>query len=71
MFNSQYLARPFYGAYTNLTVKTNGGQVLIEKQVGSDWVVCDTISADGAVTLQLGNSSTRFTPSGGAVFEIS
>lgn len=54
----------------NLAVKANGGQVVVEKQVGADWVVANTFNTDGAWTLALGRSPTRFTPSGGAAYEV-
>lgn len=54
----------------NLAVKANGGQVVVEKQVGTNWVVANTFTTDGAWTLTLGRSPTRFTPSGGAAYEV-
>lgn len=56
---------------TMLIVKANGGSVTVEKQAGESWVVTDTFTADGGYLLQLGNSATRFTPAGGAVYEVS
>lgn len=65
----QYIA-PASLAPVTLAVKANGGSVKVEKQVGVDWVVSDMFAQDGAWRLDLGYSQTRFTPSGGAVFEI-
>lgn len=53
-----------------LVVKANGGSVTVEKRVGADWVVTDTITADGAYRLNLGQTPTRFTPTGGAAYEV-
>ncbi|AQL36871.1 MULTISPECIES: hypothetical protein [Pseudomonas syringae group] len=59
-----------YMGQTLLIVKANGGSVTVEKQVGDSWVVTDTFTADGGHLLQLGNSATRFTPAGGAAYEV-
>jgi hypothetical protein len=69
MRTEQFIMQYSYGSHT-LAVKANGGGVAVEKQVGTDWVVSDTFSADGAWRLDLGNSPTRFTPTGGAAYEI-
>lgn len=53
-----------------LVVKANGGSVQVEKKVGNDWVVTDTVSADGAYRMDLGQTLTRFTPVGGAAYEV-
>ncbi|AHG41148.1 hypothetical protein N018_13410 [Pseudomonas syringae CC1557] len=59
-----------YMGQTMLIVKANGGTVMVEKKAGDIWVVTDTFTKDGGYLLQLGNSSTRITPNGGAVFEV-
>lgn len=53
-----------------LSVKANGGSVAVERQVEGEWVVVDLFSEDGAWPLNLGRSPTRFTPAGGAAFEV-
>lgn len=53
-----------------VVVKANGGSVKVEKRVGIDWVTTDTVSADGAYRMDLGQTSTRFTPAGGAAYEV-
>lgn len=69
MQSQQYIAGPSVEPVT-LAVKSNGGSVKVEKQVGTDWVVSDVFAQDGAWRLDLGYSQTRFTPAGGAVFEV-
>ena len=69
MRTDQYILRYSYGDHT-LVVKANAGSVKAEKQVGEDWVVADSFDADGSWRLALGNSPTRFTPSGGAAYEV-
>lgn len=69
MRTTQYILQNPQGD-NNLAVKANGGQVVVEKQVGEDWVVANTFTEDGAWTLTLGRSPTRFTPSGGAAYEV-
>jgi len=68
MANTQ-MVQSFLGQ-TMLVVKANGGSVAVEKQVGGVWVTTDTFSKDGGFLLFLGNTATRFTPSGGAVYEV-
>lgn len=53
-----------------LALKANGGNVTVEKPVGNDWVVADTYDADGAHVLFVGGGRVRFTPTGGAAFEV-
>lgn len=53
-----------------LTVKANGGTVVVERQVGDDWIIADTFDTDGSWPLTMGRSPTRFTPTGGAAFEV-
>lgn len=53
-----------------LIVKANGGKVDVEKYVEGAWVVLATQATDGCIDLNLGSSQTRFTPSGGAFYEI-
>lgn len=62
---NQYMGR------ATLAVKANGGSVAVEKKVEGSWVTVDTFTSDGAWQLDLGMSSTRITPSGGAAFEVS
>lgn len=54
-----------------LAVQANGGSVAVEKMVEGNWVMVDVFARDGAWPLDLGNSATRFTPSGGASYEVS
>ncbi|MGI4841013.1 MAG: hypothetical protein ACRYF9_25775 [Janthinobacterium lividum] len=54
-----------------LTVKANGGNVAVERMVEGTWVTIDLFAQDGAWPLNLGRTATRFTPTGGAAFEIS
>ncbi|WP_040263642.1 hypothetical protein [Pseudomonas massiliensis] len=67
--SDQFVLKYSYGVHT-LAVKANGGSVSVEKQVGTDWVVADTFAADGVHRLDLGNTPTRFTPRGGAAYEV-
>lgn len=55
---------------TILVVRSRGGSVKVEKQVGASWVTTDTFAADGAYVLELGISATRFTPANGAEYEV-
>ena len=70
MYSAVYVA-PGYSRPVVVTVLTSGGQVTVEKPVGDAWVVSDVLDADGTYPMQLGFNETRFTPSGGAVFEVS
>lgn len=54
-----------------LALKANGGSVSVEKPVGADWVIADTYTEDGAHVLYVGGGRVRFTPVGGAVYEVS
>ncbi|WP_296254924.1 hypothetical protein [Pseudomonas sp. UBA5706] len=69
MRTEQFVMQYSYGSHT-LSVRANGGSVKVEKAVGNDWVVSDTFSTDGAWRLDLGDSPTRFTPAGGAVYQV-
>lgn len=69
MRTTQFILHNPQGDQT-LSVKANGGSVAVEKQVGVDWVVANTFTEDGAWTLTLGRSPTRFTPTGGAAYEV-
>lgn len=60
-----------YMGKATLIVKANGGSVAVEKQVEGAWVTVDTFAADGAWPMDFGMSPTRFTPAGGAAFEVS
>lgn len=53
-----------------LVVKANGGSLAVEKKVEGGWVTVDTFAADGAWQMDFGLSPTRFTPSGGAAYEV-
>lgn len=53
-----------------LAVQANGGSVSVEKMVEGVWVVVEIFARDGAWPLELGNSATRFTPVGGALYEV-
>lgn len=68
MHTTQYTTERFFGKQL-VAVKANGGSVAVEKPVGADWVVADTLT-DGVFLLDLGSFPTRFTPTGGAAFEI-
>ena len=65
----QWIMQNEYGRKI-LVVQANGGSVAVEKMVEGAWVTVDTFARDGAWPLDLGNSDTRFTPSGGAYFEV-
>lgn len=54
-----------------LAIKSNGGSVSVEKPVGNSWVVADIYTEDGAHVLYVGGGRVRFTPAGGAAFEVS
>lgn len=69
MRTEQFIMQYSYGEHT-LAVKANGGSVAVEKQVGADWVAANTFTEDGAWRLELGNTPTRFTPAGGAAYEV-
>ncbi|UZJ58539.1 hypothetical protein OKW98_18345 [Pseudomonas sp. KU26590] len=68
MRTDQYIAGPL--GIVTIALKANGGSLKVEKQVGDDWVASDTFAQDGAWRLNLGYSQTRFTPAGGAAFEV-
>lgn len=53
----------------NLVVDANGGTVTIEAQVGANWILTDTFSADGGNVVQQGLLTLRITPTGSAVFD--
>tara|TARA_R110000850_G_scaffold11976_1_gene40693 strand:- start:706 stop:948 length:243 start_codon:yes stop_codon:yes gene_type:complete len=53
-----------------LSVKVNGGSLLVERYDGVDWVEADSITADKVSPYFTQNSRLRFTPAGGAVFDI-
>lgn len=53
-----------------LDVKANGGSVSVERQVGTDWVTSDKFAADGSYPLNLGPVKTRFSPAGGAAYQL-
>lgn len=59
-----------YHGSSTLLVKANGGQVTVEKQVNGAWVIVDTFKEDGGWVYAFGNSPTRITPTGGAVYEV-
>lgn len=54
-----------------IAVQVGSGNVVIEKPVGTAWVVADTITADGATAYWLGNGTFRVTPTGTAAYEVS
>lgn len=68
MITTQFTTEKFFGK-SLVAVKANGGTVTVEKRVGNDWVVADTLT-EGVYPMDLGNSPTRFTPTGGAAFEV-
>lgn len=53
-----------------VAVKTNGGSLAIKKLVGTDEIVANTITTDGAYPLQLGTTNTIFEPTGGCAYEV-
>lgn len=53
-----------------IAVKTNGGQLAITAQCGSDWVPVTTITTDGAKTISAKGQTLKFTPSGGCAYTI-
>lgn len=63
------LTKEYIGKAT-LVVKANGGSLAVEKKVEGAWVTVDTFAADGAWQMEFGMSSTRFTPTGGAAYEV-
>lgn len=69
MYSDQKVLRPGRDVCV-LIVRANGGQLLVEKQVGSNWIIADTFTADGAHAMQFGRGNVRFTPSGGAEYEL-
>lgn len=69
MFNSQQVLRPGKEVRV-LVVRANGGQLLVEKRVGPNWITADTFAADGAHAMQFGCGDVRFTPSSGAEYEL-
>jgi hypothetical protein len=59
------------GGTVYIAVKANGGSVAVERQVGADWVTADKFTVDGSWPLNLGRVTTRFTPVGGAAYQLS
>ena len=53
-----------------LTVKANGGSVVVQAQAGASWITTDTYTTDAAVEVFFGRSLVRVVPSGGAEFEV-
>ena len=53
-----------------LSVKTNGGSLVVERWDGVDWVQADNVTTDKVSPYFTQNSRLRFTPAGGAVFDI-
>jgi hypothetical protein len=53
-----------------LSVKANNGSVTVERQVGADWIASDKFAVDGSWPLNLGPVRTRFTPAGGAAYQL-
>jgi hypothetical protein len=58
------------GGIVWLSVKANGGSVTVERQVAADWITADKFTVDGSWPLNLGPVTTRFTPAGGAVYQL-
>ena len=53
-----------------LSVQVNGGTLTIERWDGVSWILADTVTADKVAPCFTQNSLLRFTPAGGAVFDI-
>lgn len=53
-----------------LSVESNGGTLVIERWDGVSWIQADSVSSDKVSPYFTQNSRLRFTPSGGAVFDI-
>lgn len=53
-----------------LSIEANGGSLLIERWDGVSWVQADNVTSDKVSPYFTQNSRLRFTPSGGAIFDI-
>lgn len=53
-----------------LSVEVNGGSLAVERWDGVSWIQADSIASDKVAPYFTQNSLLRFTPSGGAVFDI-
>lgn len=54
-----------------VSVKANGGSVVVACKHGADWVPFKTFTSDGAEVVDFLNSRHyRFTPSGGATYAL-
>jgi hypothetical protein len=51
-------------------LKTNGGSLTVEAQIGTDWVLWRTLIFDQACNMGVYGHNLRFTPSGGAQYSI-
>ena len=51
-------------------VNVNGGSLTIESLMGAAWVLMRTITANDVVICGGSNTTYRFTPIGGATYEI-
>lgn len=55
---------------TVVTLKTNGGTLLFEKKVGTEWIASPAMTVNGSYSIDTGVGECRFTPTGGAVYEF-
>jgi len=53
-----------------LIVQANGGSLTIEAYDGVNFIATDTVTADAANELYTKGARLRFTPAGGAVYNI-
>lgn len=69
MYTADFLLQNDFGK-TLLVVLANGGSVAVKKLIGATWVTTDLFTTDGGYPLDLFNSTTLFSPSNGAAFEL-
>lgn len=50
--------------------KAGTGEIKVEQALGPHWVLADTLKGDTSVWLDCGDVITRFTPTGGALYEV-
>ena len=54
----------------HLAVDVGAGSLLIEAQVGENWITVEDIIEDTVKQMDVANGKFRFTPADGAVFEF-
>ena len=69
MFTTQQTRITNAGELT-VSVKANGGSLLIEAKIADEWAAPRTISEDDVVICGGRNVTYRFTPAGGAAYDI-